>query len=111
MARQSDRLEDAHHLMVDVYCARQRIGLGLALDHERAQAGMAERGCGERTDWAASDNGNVVCRLGTAHMRKPSVAEAEQLLDAREPRGRRIGDAPRSLRPGGNFQKSGPRGT
>ena len=59
---EAGRLEDAHHLVVDVHRARQRIGLGLALDHQRAQTRVAEQVRRHRADRAASDDRDLVLR-------------------------------------------------
>src|ERR1043165_4472156 len=109
--REPDRLEEAHHLVVDMDRAGQWIRFGLAFDHQRAQARMAKQIRRERADRAASNNRDLVFHVRTAHVRKPSSLKRNScwMRPSRAVCG--LVTPHWSLRPGGNFQKSGPRGT
>ncbi len=107
---QSRRLEEPHHLVVDVNRARQRIGRGFALDHQRGEARVTEQVGGERADRAAADDRDLDVRR-IVHVRWPSSEKPNSCWMRASRAVCGLVTPHWSLRPGGNVQKSGPRGT
>jgi hypothetical protein len=69
----SGRLEQPHHLMVEMHCARQGMGRRLAIDHQDAQTGRSGQvGC-QRADRTATDHRHVV-----RHGHRPAAIRGRQ---------------------------------
>jgi hypothetical protein len=58
------RAEEAHHLVVEVHGARQRVRRLFTLEHHRTQPGSSQQtGC-QRAHWSAADDGYVEAHVG-----------------------------------------------
>ncbi len=77
LVNDAGRLQQAHRFVVEVHRARQRMRLGLLLQHQRLQAGSAEQVRGQGAYRATADHDDV--KLGRRRHGASPAAQAASL--------------------------------
>ena len=64
LVHNTDGLEDAESLIVEMRGAREGVGRRSLLEHHDVQTVPSKQVCQQRPDRAAADNGDVICGFG-----------------------------------------------